>query len=363
MAFIKIYDAIGSGINVSNADLVYAGSNDSMVIDDYGYSLTEQDINTYVLKFSLNDGQFNTTTVITEIDASNYLIESMDLFNSNLNPLIKIHNLNLKFNLYDDSLSEIAFSNVLSGNDVIEGNKYNDIIKAENGNDILKGNGGNDVLDGGAGADTMLGGAGNDTFVVDNLADKVYETTTVTSATDAGGVDLVKSSVSFTLGSFLEKLTLTGTGAINGTGNNLANILTGNSAANTLSGGSGNDTLTGGGGKDQLTGGAGNDIFDFNAFTDTGITRTTRDVITDFTTGDKINLSTIDANPATATNNAFTFIGASAFGADATGQLRYVYNSVSKIGVLYGSTDADSAAEFSIELTGAASLSAQSFIL
>jgi Ca2+-binding RTX toxin-like protein len=276
---------------------------------------------------------------------------------------MKIHDLNLKFNLYDDSLSEIAFSNVLSGNDVIEGNKYDDIIKAEKGNDLLKGNGGNDVLDGGAGADSMLGGAGNDTFVVDNLADKVYETMTVTSTTDAGGVDLVKSSVSFALGSFLEKLTLTGTGAINGTGNNLANTLVGNNAANTLSGGAGNDTLTGGGGKDQLTGGAGSDIFDFNALTDTGITRTTRDVIIDFTTGDKIDLSTLDANPATATNNAFTFIGSSAFGSNATGQLRYDYNSVSKIGLLYGSTDADSAAEFTIELTGAPSLSAQSFIL
>ena len=43
---------------------------------------------------------------------------------------------------------------------------------------------------------------------------------------------------------------LTGTSAINGTGNTLNNTLTGNSAANTLSGGTGADTLIGGAGND-----------------------------------------------------------------------------------------------------------------
>ena len=42
----------------------------------------------------------------------------------------------------------------------------------------------------------------------------------------------------------MENLTLTGTTAINGTGNALDNILTGNSAANVLTGGAGNDTYT-----------------------------------------------------------------------------------------------------------------------
>ena len=43
-------------------------------------------------------------------------------------------------------------------------------------------------------------------------------------------------------------LTLTGTGAIDGTGNSLNNILTGNSAANVLTGGAGNDTYVVGAG-------------------------------------------------------------------------------------------------------------------
>ncbi|CQR74264.1 Alkaline phosphatase [Sporomusa ovata] len=54
---------------------------------------------------------------------------------------------------------------------------------------------------------------------------------------------------------------MTGTAAINGTGNTLNNIITGNSANNTLSGGAGNDTLTGGAGSDTYLfgSGAGND--------------------------------------------------------------------------------------------------------
>ena len=47
----------------------------------------------------------------------------------------------------------------------------------------------------------------------------------------------------------VENLTLTGSDAIDGTGNDLDNVLTGNSAAKTLDGGAGADTLLGGAGK------------------------------------------------------------------------------------------------------------------
>ena len=64
------------------------------------------------------------------------------------------------------------------------------------------------------------------------------------------GIDTVQSTITYTLGSNLENLTLTGTTAINGTGNTLDNVLTGNSAANVLTGNAGNDTLIGGTGND-----------------------------------------------------------------------------------------------------------------
>jgi Ca2+-binding RTX toxin-like protein len=56
--------------------------------------------------------------------------------------------------------------------------------------------------------------------------------------------------VNFTLGFGLENLTLTGTGNINGTGNDNNNVIIGNSANNILNGGAGDDTLIGGSGAD-----------------------------------------------------------------------------------------------------------------
>jgi Ca2+-binding RTX toxin-like protein/methionine-rich copper-binding protein CopC len=111
---------------------------------------------------------------------------------------------------------------------------------------VLTGNAGANILDGGAGADTMSGGNGADTYIVDDLADVVSET----NALATGGIDLVQSSVSFELGANLEKLTLTGSSAIDGTGNALANTLTGNIAANILDGSGGIDVLIGGAGDD-----------------------------------------------------------------------------------------------------------------
>src|SRR4030095_6352597 len=48
-----------------------------------------------------------------------------------------------------------------------------------------------------------------------------------------------------------EKLVLTGTGNLNGTGNGVANVLTGNSGSNQLDGAGGGDTMIGGLGNDS----------------------------------------------------------------------------------------------------------------
>nr|MCE2718532.1 VWA domain-containing protein [Anabaena sp. 49628_E55] len=80
--------------------------------------------------------------------------------------------------------------------------------------------------------------------------------------------DTLQSSINKTLATNVENLTLTGTTAINGTGNAGNNILTGNSTNNTLNGEDGNDTLNGGAGIDTLIGGAGNDIYVVDSTTD-----------------------------------------------------------------------------------------------
>jgi Ca2+-binding RTX toxin-like protein len=99
------------------------------------------------------------------------------------------------------------------------------------------GNSLNNTLRGNSATNELTGGAGNDTYVV-STGDTILE-----NANE--GTDTAQSDVTWTLGANIENLTLTGTAAINATGNSLANTLTGNAAANQLAGGLGNDTLRG----------------------------------------------------------------------------------------------------------------------
>ena len=207
-----------------------------------------------------------------------------------------------------------------AGNDTLYGDDGNDTLNGGTGNDVLTGGRGNDSLDGGAGADTMQGGAGDDVYVVDNIGNVVSEQTV--DGIDDGGNDRVLSSVSFTLGAFLESVTLTGAGNIDANGNNLQNniygnagdnVLTGNGGNDKIKGGAGNDTLVGGTGNDWLQGGAGADHFVFSAAAVNG-----RDSIQNFEHGvDKLVFAKADYSAAAK----FT-VGAASSGAGA----QFVWN-------------------------------------
>jgi Ca2+-binding RTX toxin-like protein len=200
------------------------------------------------------------------------------------------------------------------GVDYLYGNVTNDILSGLDGDDSLYGGAGNDLLDGGIGADSLSGGSGNDLYMVDDVGDRVTEQagqgtdtiqsgvtyalganvenlalignaaingtgnslnnvltgngavnvltggagndTYVVGAGDTiveaagSGTDTIRTDISWTLGTNVENLVLTGTAAVNGSGNSLANTLTGNSAANILNGGTGADKLIGGQGDD-----------------------------------------------------------------------------------------------------------------
>jgi Ca2+-binding RTX toxin-like protein len=243
----------------------------------------------------------------------------------------------------------------------VTGSRFADRLAGDTRVNRIDGGSGNDTLTG-TGNDTVLGGAGNDTFILNSRGDRI---------SDASGTDHVKSAFSYTLGAGFDSLTLTGSGAFNGTGNSLRNVLVGNNVANTLSGGGAKDTLNGSGGNDILvggaaadryTGGTGADRFQFKAKADSTVAVGGRDTILDFvrSQGDRVDLTALDANLRKAGNQAFDFIGAKAFGGDA-GELRFSKGSGSTL--VRADINGDRKADFAFAFDDPLALIARDFLL
>ncbi|CAK0780638.1 serralysin [Gammaproteobacteria bacterium] len=256
-----------------------------------------------------------------------------------------------------------------TGNNILTGNASDNILSGGDGADTINGGGGNDTLYDGNGNDSVNGGDGNDWIIAGSGTGNDHysggagiDTVNYIAALVALNLNLATGQVSGG-GIGADTLTLI-ENAIGGgnndilTGSTGANLLDGYTGNDRLSGGDGNDTLIGGVGHDTLLGGSGRDSFDFNSLSELGTSSGNWDIISDFTRGqDKIDLSTLDANTATATNDSFTgFIGGNV-GFSLAGQLKFVS------GILYGNTDTDNAAEFAIQLTGITSLTASDLVL
>lgn len=214
------------------------------------------------------------------------------------------------------------------------GNDGDNILRGNGAKNTLYGLGGDDELFGRGGGDTLVGGDGDDNYVISSRDDVIDETGT-------NGWDTVRVSYTFSLvednktvkGTF-EKLVLGGTDNIDGTGNDVDNVILGNTGNNILSGlggndrlyaGDGNDTLIGGAGFDALIGGKGADHFVFSSALDA---RTNVDNILDFSTaeGDKIVL---DHNIFTALQGSELLdsdFGSDNFRRPAKGHEHIIYN-------------------------------------
>jgi Ca2+-binding RTX toxin-like protein len=239
----------------------------------------------------------------------------------------------------------------------------------------------------------MTGGTGNDTFMVDTSLDSVSENS-------GGGNDEVRASSSYALAASadIEILRTTdsgGTGDLDFTGNAVSQTIEGNAGQNSISGLQGSDMLGGLGGADTLTAGSGHDSLSGNLGADSltgdsggdtlhgGIGADTlvggssadrflytaveqsplgnRDVIGDFLTGsDIIDLSAIDANSNLGGNQAFDFIGATAFTGTAR-ELRTFQNAGNTF--VAGDTDGDGTGNIQIQLTGLIALADGNFDL
>jgi Ca2+-binding RTX toxin-like protein len=260
----------------------------------------------------------------------------------------------------DNRLIGLEGNDKLTGNDgsdSLYGGDGNDTLEGNSGDDLLLGNDGNDRLIGGDGDDTLIGGLGNDVYVIQTSGDVVMEL--------AGeGTDLVEALVSTTLDDNVENLTLMPGHALLATGNASNNTIRGNELDNRLQGlagadrlysGLGVDTLVGGDGNDnlyaegsggELRGGAGNDIFDFaNAITGTYS-------VMDFIRGDRIDVTSIDADRGMDGDQVFAFLGEAAFSGQA-GQLRFIDQRGQGSGFLVQmDADGDRHADFTLMVNG-----------
>lgn len=234
-----------------------------------------------------------------------------------------------------------------AGGDILVGNQGADHLNGGAGNDVLIGNTGNDVINGGGGYNTAI-------FNSDLAA---YTIKTNGGTTTVKGPDGTDSLTKVQVLQFDDAQVLNISTGATLQARAGGDKLVGGAGNDHLIGGAGNDLLTGGAGQDTLTGGGGHDHFVFTALADSKVAAP--DLITDFTSGDRIDLSAIDANSAASGNQAFHF-GATA---GHTGDIVAHYDAVHNRTVidLYVNNDAKADAEF--WLTGNHALSAADFVL
>jgi Ca2+-binding RTX toxin-like protein len=243
--------------------------------------------------------------------------------------------------VYDlDQLSRIENAQGTLFDDVMTGNEIENSLVGFGGADRLYGLGGNDLFKGGTGDDILDGGDGLD----------------IASYSDRG------TAVTVNLNLVPAQITLIVPGTGSAERDQLFAIegVEGTRYSDIFTGSGGPDLFRGLVGKDRQTGGGGVDTFDFDALGDSPV-GTNRDVITDFVPGqDKVDVSTIDANVATAGDQAFAFLAARGAAFTGPGQLRW--RQEGSVTLIEGNVNADRAADFQIELSGIKSLTARDVI-
>lgn len=166
-------------------------------------------------------------------------LNDLDLERSGADLIMAIRNTTDKEKIITALNDQLIIKNYTDSDRTIENISFSD-GSTKQLKDWQIGTSSNDTLNGNS---RMYGGRGNDTYIVDSANDLVIENVNA-------GIDTVQSSVTYILGSNLENLTLTGTSAINGSGNAFNNTLIGNGGNNIINGGIGVDIMIGGVGND-----------------------------------------------------------------------------------------------------------------
>ncbi|MBY0354859.1 MAG: hypothetical protein K2Q12_03915, partial [Rickettsiales bacterium] len=288
-----------------------------------------------------------------------------------------------------------------SGNDTITGGSGNDTINSSSGADNVNAGAGDDVLlnsgSNVATTDTITGGSGMDIFRT-NAGTLSFNSATFTNFSgierfelnNAAGHTITLTDAYYTSAGFVgTTLTVTTTSTsnitinasalsaaytINATGFSANDTLTGGAGDDTIIGGAGNDSLNGSAGRDSINGGTGNDSlrggdgvdtltgdsgtdnYFYNVVTESGIGIGNRDIITDFTSGDRIDLS--------AFAGTFTFRAGGNGSSNFTGTVAQVaWGTEAGNSIISVDTNGDNVTDFQIELQGSYSLTATDFTL
>ena len=290
------------------------------------------------------------------------------------------------------------------GDDQLEGSIGNDLLDGGDGSDILIGSGGNDILKIDVFDSVISGGDGSDQIVFVGAGAIAGTLSSIEAVELVGGSSLSMTGSQFANGlakttavsgsgsitvnmdagvNFLSQgFVFTGTGVtltVNGTsgtdviksgaGMHTINAGGGNDqirggiSGDIVNGGDGNDKIIGFTGADVITGGSGSDQFRYLFQNDSGA-GVNADRIADFTIGDdRLNFLLLDADVATAGDQAFSFIGTGAFAATGVGQIRYSNSGTDLL--VQADVNGDGVADMEIVLQGlnGGTLTAADFIL
>ncbi|HEY6816026.1 MAG TPA: M10 family metallopeptidase C-terminal domain-containing protein [Croceibacterium sp.] len=212
-----------------------------------------------------------------------------------------------------------------------------------------------------SGVEGLVFHSGHDTTFGPTMGDFFYEFTTQDATIAAGHMLTIDGSALRASESLVFHGSAESSGSFTIAGGAGSDGLLGGQGHDTIHGGAGNDELGGGFLFDLLTGGAGNDSFRYDSVLDS--TPGSRDGIADFTTGDRIDLSRIDANTLIAGDQRFEFIADNAFHGFA-GELRAINPSGSQW-LIQGDSDGNGVADFElyVVVTDASPITASDFLL
>jgi Ca2+-binding RTX toxin-like protein len=232
-------------------------------------------VNANVASIDLND--FNGTNVQTPIAGQTTLTVSSS------------------FNYTDAGNGTLTVNGTASGNDTLLLGSGDKTVNLGSGADFLMvkdGATGNIVIHGGPGAETILANAANVTLVAgtgdilftggdDSNAHVGVNTIDYSALSGSVNVNLATGIVATPNNAITTLVNVE-----NVTGSRFADHLTGDARANVLNGGGGADILTGGAGNDQF-------VFDAAALTDAKAASPVFDEVTDYSSGDQIDLSAL----------------------------------------------------------------------